>query len=204
LNDATGHDGARYVFRATEDEGMAFRRFLIRKQKRFFRRSLTTGIPLLSLAALMIPMGVAYGRGWLSISALYFAELGFVAGYLGLLIGMVSTSRYLYRDLFRHTRSAQVDFDCTFRDTGLVVKKGTLESTMTWDAISDVQNEGPITAFFYDPTQGFFIPARLFGDAAARSSFAAWASEHVRAAQPTPLEEPVIGRASARPIDSRR
>jgi hypothetical protein len=187
LNDATNHDGAHYVFQVTEDEALAFRRLLIKNQNRYVRRSLTIGIPLLSFAGLLIPIWVANDRGLLPISAVYFADLGFAVGYLGLLIGMRWASRRLYRDLLGETRSAQVAYDCTFHDTGLVVKKGTLESRMTWDAISRVHDEGPITAFWYDPTQGFFIPARLFGDAAARSSFAAWATERVRAAAPHPL-----------------
>ena len=62
---------------------------------------------------------------------------------------------------------------------------------MTWDAIARVQDEGPIMAFWYDPTQGFFIPVRVFGDAAARNAFAAWAKEHVRiAASPQPMATP--------------
>jgi hypothetical protein len=46
-------------------------------------------------------------------------------------------------------------------------------------------------AFWYDPTQGFFIPARVFSDAATRNAFAAWAKEHVRvAASPHPMATP--------------
>jgi hypothetical protein len=182
LNDALNHDGDRYVFQVNEEETLAYWRLLIKNQKPYVRRSLTIGIPLLGFAGLMIPILVALDRGALSFSAVLIAELAFGVGYLGLLIALRLASRHLYLDLLKNSRAAQVQFDCTFHDSGITVKKGTLESRMTWDAISMVQDEGSIIAFWYDPTLGFLIPARVFRDGAARSDFVAWAMKHVEAA----------------------
>jgi hypothetical protein len=55
---------------------------------------------------------------------------------------------------------------------------------MTWGAISLVQDARLLVAFWYDPTQGFLIPGRVFGDDAARIAFAAWATDRARAAAP--------------------
>jgi hypothetical protein len=130
----------------------------------------------------MIAVLVAYISGWLPISAALTAEVAFLVGHFGLLIALNRAAHRVHRDLFRQTKSGQVSFDCTFHDTGIIVKKGALETRMTWDAISGIQDEGPVMAFWYDLTHGFCIPARVFGDAAARSRFAAWAAERVRAA----------------------
>ena len=182
MNEAATYDGARYVFQVNESEAVAFRRLLIKNQKPYMRRSLIIGIPLLGFASLMIAVLVAYISGWLPISAALTAELAFFVGHFGLLISLNRAAHRVHRDLFRQTKSGQVSFDCTFDDTGIIVKKGALETRMTWDAISRIQDEGPVVAFWYDLTQGFCIPARVFGDAAARLSFAAWAAERVRAA----------------------
>jgi len=182
LNDAINHDGARYVFQVNEDEAMAFRRLLINNQKRYIRRSLTIGLPLLGFAGLMIPILIAQYAGALSVSAVLVAELAFAVGYLGLLISAKLAAHRLYRDLLITIKTADINFDCTFDDKGIIVKKGALETRATWDAISMVQDAGPIAAFWYDLTQGFVIPARVFSDAAAQASFVAWAAAHVTAA----------------------
>ena len=63
-----------------------------------------------------------------------------------------------------------------------MVRKGSIETRMTWDAISAVQDAEPIVALWYDATQGFLIPSRLFSDAAPRATFVTWATERVAAA----------------------
>ena len=180
MNETANQEGARYVFQINEGEAAVFRRYLLQNQKRYADRRFTRGIPLLAFASVLIPVWIAYNSGALPISAVLSAELGLAVGFFGLMIGILASSHRMFRNAFKDTRSAQVSFDCSFDNTGIVVKKGTLETRMTWDAIASVQDEGSIIAFWYDPTQGFFIPARMFSDAAARNAFAAWAKQHVR------------------------
>ena len=66
----------------------------------------------------------------------------------------------------------------------VTVAKGTLVSRMTWDAISSVEDIGTIVVFWYDPTQGFFLPHHVFKDDASRIAFSTWAKERVRAVGP--------------------
>jgi YcxB-like protein len=189
LNETVNREGARYVFQINEDEATTFRRYLVRNQKRYADRYFSRGIPLIAFAIVLIPVWIAYNRGLLPISAVLFAELGLGVGCLSVLIGIIAGSRRAFRKAFRESRSAQVSFDCSFDNTGIVVKKGALETRLTWDAIARVQDEGPIIAFWYDPTQGFLIPARVFSDAAARNAFAAWAKDRV-AASPHAMATP--------------
>jgi hypothetical protein len=182
LNDAVDHAGARFSFQVTEEDAMVFRRLLVGHQRRYISRRLVIGIPLAGFACITIPIWIAYDQDVLPISAVLIAEFSFVVGYLGLRIAMAMASRRLYRDLFRASRSTQASFACTFDDAGLTVKKGARETRMTWEAVSDVQNEGAVVAFWYDPTQGFFIPGRVFSNDAARIAFAAWARDRARAA----------------------
>jgi hypothetical protein len=182
LNDAADQAGARFVFQVNEDEAMIFRQLFIQNQKPYVSRRLTIGIPLIGFVSVIVPVWLAYDRDLLSIHTVLIAEWSFAVGYLGLLIAGTLSARRLYRDLFRATRSPQVSYDCSFDDAGLTIRKGALEIRMTWDAISVVQDARSLVAFWYDPTQGFLIPGRVFGDATARIAFAAWATDRVRAA----------------------
>jgi len=182
LHDAADQAGARFVFQVNEGEAMIFRQLLIQNQKRYVSRRLTIGIPLIGFASVVPPVWIAYDQDLLPISAVLIAEWSFAVGYLSLLMAITLSARRLHRDLLRAARSTQVWFDCSFEDAGLTIRKGKLETRMTWDAISIVQDAGSLVAFWYDPTQGFLIPGRVFGDDAARIAFAAWATDRVRAA----------------------
>ena len=122
--------GFHFVFKMTEDEARLFRRLLTKNLTRYIDRRVTVGVTLAGFASVIIPVFIAYGKGLLPVSTVLLSELSLTVGYLGLLIATVWGSRRMYRNLFKVTRSAQASFDCTFDDSSVVVKKGTLESRM--------------------------------------------------------------------------
>jgi hypothetical protein len=180
VEQAIDHTEYRYAFKISEAESGLYGKLFIRNQRPFIRRSITKGVPLLAFAILVIAT-IAF-----DLDLAMIAIISFAVGYFSLFIAIIWASRVLRRDLFRRTHGSRLQWECAFDDPGIVVKKGSIETRMTWDAISGVQDAELIVAFWYDPTLGFFIPGHVFSDAAARVAFANWATARVSAATQPP------------------
>ncbi|WP_157676241.1 hypothetical protein [Afipia sp. GAS231] len=181
-----------FTFRVTEADGTIFRQLLIKNTKPYLSKLALRGIPLLAFTVILVPTITAQYFDKLPLSAVLMTELSFAVGYLAAVAGLLFATRRMQRDLFKHTRSARELFDCSFDDSGVTVGKGTLVSRMTWDAISAVEDIGIIVAFWYDPTQGFFLPYHVFKDDASRIAFSTWAKERARdAASVRPAAAPI-------------
>lgn len=184
MSEASNQTRFRLAFEVLEDEDRLFRKLLLGNYRKYIDRRISRGIPVLAFAIFIFPSIIAFDRGWLPFSAVAMSEASFLVAYCSLPLGMVWATRRAQHNWFKLSRTAQASWECTFDDMTVVVKKGTIESRMTWDAISSVQNVQSIVVLWYDPMQGFYIPGRVFDDTAARISFAEWAAERVRAAAP--------------------
>jgi hypothetical protein len=178
VTEASDHTGYRYVFKIGDAESRQYAKLLVRNQRPFIRRSISKGVPLLAFAVLILATIAFEPYPDLTLTAI----IAFAVGYFSLMVAVIWASRVLQRDLFKAAQSSRVQFECEFGDAGIMVKKGSIETRMTWDAISAVQDAEPIVALWYDATQGFLIPGRLFSDPAARAAFVTWATERVKAA----------------------
>lgn len=176
-----------FTFKVTEAEYRIFRQLLTRNLKPLLSRRILKGIRILAFVVMITPAVAAMYFDRLPLSAVLLMELSFGTAYLAMNVANHLATRRLHRDLFRHTRSVRELFDCRFEDAGVTVGRGTLVTRMDWSSISSVEDIGIIVAFWYDPTQGFFLPYHVFEDDAARIAFSTWAKERIRqAASPSP------------------
>jgi hypothetical protein len=188
LTAATNPAAAHYAFTMRPGEASTYRSLIIRRQKRYVDRTMLIAIPAIGLLCIAGAIKLATDRGLLPAAELrlmvIIAAASFVLGYLLFGLASIVAALRMARATFADTRNAKESFDCTFDETGFVVKRGDTESRVAWSAVVAVQDARSIVVLWYDPSQGFFIPARAFRDNMARVTFAAWASERVRAAMP--------------------
>jgi hypothetical protein len=177
-----GQAGSRFVFEINEDDDRIFRKMSARDLRRYLDQRIIKGIPVVGLLILMGTLLVAYDRGVLPLSALNTAEASFVVCYAAVFIAGRMALPRVQRALFRETSNANRRFDCTFDDDSIVIKIGLRETRMPWRAIARVEDAPSMVIFWYQPTQGYFVPSRAFTDDAARAAFAAWAAARVQAA----------------------
>jgi len=179
---------AHYVFTMRAVEAAAYRSLIVKRQKRYVNRDALVLIPVVGLACVggAIVLATRYGLlpGVTLRPTLVVAAISFVVGYLLFGLAAAAAAEWKARAAFADTRNARESFDCTFDDDGFIVKRGETQSRVAWSAVAAVQDARSIVVLWYDRSQGFFIPARAFRDNMARVTFAAWASERVRAAAP--------------------
>jgi hypothetical protein len=182
LSDLAQPDTFHFTFRQTEAEAVIYQRLFAKNIKPYYSKVILKGIPLLVFAVVLVPTITALHFDKLPFSAVMMTELSFALGYAATVAGVTVATRRLRRDLFRNSRNASELFECRFEQAGVVVTKGTLVTRMTWDAISSVEDVGIIVTFWYDLTQGFFLPYHVFEDEASRIAFSTWAKDRVREA----------------------
>lgn len=176
-----------FTFKVVEAEYRIFRQLLTKNLKPLLSKRILKGIPILAFVGIITPAVAAMYFDRLPLSAVLLMELSFGTAYLAMNVANHLATRRLHRDLFRHSRSVHQLFDCRLDESGVTVGRGTLVNRMDWSSISSVEDIGIIVAFWYDPTQGFFLPHHVFQDDASRIAFSTWAKQRVReAASPSP------------------
>jgi hypothetical protein len=182
LSDTRGQTGSRFVFEINEDDDRIFRKAITRDLRRYFDRRIITGIPLLVFIGLGAALFVAMQRGYVSPAVGFTYEVTFLIGYFVQVIAAHIALPRMQRALFKDIPAANRRFDFAFDDDKIVVKIGLKETPMPWAAIARVEDIRSMVIFWYQPTQGFYVPRGAFSDDAARTTFAAWAAARVQAA----------------------
>jgi hypothetical protein len=109
------------------------------------------------------------------------ALAGFIAGGLAWHVGARIEQRRLAQLDFAASRSAKGMRTYSFDDSGMVSASSTIESRVRWSAVTSIENTPAMVLIWLDRMQGFFVPARVFANAAAQAEFAASISRRIKA-----------------------
>ena len=173
MSDTTAQVGSRFVFEINEDDDRIFRKTVLRDSKRYLDRRIISGVPLLVFVGIAAVLFVAMKRGYVSAAVAFTYEITFfIAYFLPAIAALIALPR-MQKALFADIPAANRHFDFAFDDDRVVVKIGLKQTAMPWAAIARVEDIQSMVIFWYQPTQGFYVPHRAFADDAARIAFAA-------------------------------
>jgi len=177
----------RLTFSYSEEEVWVFRKLAAARVDR--------GPSIYAFWAVMIPVifGIAFAvlavfyAGMLGVgqlrAVLFTAYLAFSAGAGTLFILIHLRSRQLARKIYEKTKREREIWQVAFDDAGLTCKSDTLETRVSWRAMTGIENWGSAVTVGMSRMQSFAIPARVFRDDAARTNFIAAVAARIAAAK---------------------
>ena len=185
MSDTGSNIPQRLTFSYSEEEVWAFRRLAAARIDRGPSIYAFWAVMILVICGIgFAVLGVFYA-GMLAAgqlrAVLFTAYLASSAGAGTLYILHYLRSRHIARQIYAKTKRERESWQVAFDDAGLTCKSDTLESRVSWRALTGIENCGPAVMIGMSRMQSFAIPARVFGDDGARARFIAVVAARIAA-----------------------
>lgn len=186
MSDTGGDIPQRLTFSFSEEEVWAFRRLAAARIDRGPSIYEFWAVMILVICGIGFAVLAVFYAGMLAAeqlrAVLFTAYLAFSAGAGTLYILLYLRNRRLARQLYKKTKRERESWQVAFDDAGLTCKSDTLETRVSWRALTGIEDCGPAVMIGMSRMQSFTIPARVFGDDVARASFIAAVAARIAAA----------------------
>jgi len=182
LSNATDQSNFHFEFNSSIDEDRFFRTLLTKRLKAHVDRRGFWIITLIVSGMIIAVSWIGLDQGWLTSPTIFALLICFLLGQIYMAFLTTWSTRRIFDKLHELDGMAQMTWRVTFDDLSILVRTPNIESRMSWDTIAEVGDTQVMVVIWYNTKQGFFIPASVFADSAARTAFAEWASKRLRSA----------------------
>jgi hypothetical protein len=186
LSNATDQSSFHFEFNISRDEDRFFRALVNKRLRAHVDRRGLGIIALIGYAVAGVVSWIGVDQGWLTPRTLFALIVCVVLGQLYMIFVTTWSARRVVDKVYEIDRIAQMTWRVALDDLSIIARTPNVESRVSWDTIAEVEDSQVMVVMWYNARQGFFIPARVFADAAARAAFAKWASERLRSAIASP------------------
>ena len=181
--DEPSHAWPRFSVTYSNDELRTYNKLMAGPYARVQNRGTAFGLSLAAILAIGLAVLAVFKLRLIAASAvtpvLYAAYIAFIAGMLGYYFVM----RAYFRRYLRTDRRGGT-WNYSFDDAAMTYSSETMEIRMAWRALDAVEDLGKMVLLRFG-VQGIAIPARVFGDDAARVAFVTAAAARIKAAAET-------------------
>lgn len=178
----------RFAFSLSEEEIWTFRRYAGARVNRSLGGLGFYGALFLLIFVIALIVYAAYRLDYFDIDSLQpvltATYLAFAAGSVAYSFAMHWQNRRLAKALYRLGAIDKEQWQYSFDDIGMLCRSQTVETRVIWRAMRAIDHNDTLLLLWADTVAGaYYVPARVFADAAERTVFVQWATERIAAAR---------------------